>query len=157
MEPLRRKKWLEISNKYATMKPDEQARVHERMRSWVKLTPEQRTEVRENFAKTTQIKPERKSAQWQQYQQLSEEQKKQLADEASKKKSLTNIPPESQRQMKPLAPIRESAESANFACIKLSDFTRTHTTSAELERDRRILTHPNSCSNIETPDDLYAL
>lgn len=106
MDEIRKRKWLEIANKYAAMKPDEQARVQERMQTWMKLTPEQRMQARENFARTTQIKPERKSAQWQEYQQLSDDQKKHLASEASKKKSVTNLPPESQRNVKPLAPIK---------------------------------------------------
>lgn len=106
MDETRKKKWLEIANKFATRTPDEQARVQDRMRAWMKLTPEQRMEARENFARTTQIKPEQKSAQWQQYQQLSDEQKKQLANEASKKKSITNLPSKSQRSVKPLAPIK---------------------------------------------------
>ena len=62
----RKQKWLDIANRFASMKPDEQARVHERMRDWIKLTPEQ--------------------AQWEQYQQLPEEQKKKLAAEAVPKK-----------------------------------------------------------------------
>jgi tRNA nucleotidyltransferase/poly(A) polymerase len=106
MDEIRKKKWLEIANKYAAMKPDEQARVQERMQTWMKLTPEQRMQVRENFARSKQIKPEQKSAQWQEYQQLSEEQKTQFANEANKKKSITNLPPESQRNIKPLAPIK---------------------------------------------------
>ncbi|MCX7219359.1 MAG: DUF3106 domain-containing protein [Burkholderiales bacterium] len=106
IDEVRKKKWLEIAAKYPNMKPDEQTRVQERIRDWVKLSPEQRMQARENFAQTTQIKPEQKSAQWQQYQQLSEEQKKQLANEVSSKKSITNIPSESQRVVKPLAPIR---------------------------------------------------
>ena len=106
LDEIRKKKWLEIANKYASMKPDEQVRVQERMQTWMKLTPEQRMQVRENFARSKQIKPEQKSAQWQEYQQLSEEQKTQLANEASKKKSVTNVPPESQRNVKPLAPIK---------------------------------------------------
>jgi hypothetical protein len=106
IDEVRKKKWLEIAAKYPSMKPDEQTRVQERIRDWVKLSPEQRMQARENFAQTTQIKPEQKSAQWQQYQQLSEEQKKQLANEISSKKSITNIPSESQRVVKPLAPIR---------------------------------------------------
>lgn len=106
MDEIHKKKWLEIANKYTSMKPDEQVRVQERMQAWVKLTPEQRMQARENFARTKQIKPEQKSAQWQEYQQLSDEQKKQLAGEANKKKSITNLPPESQRNVKPLAPIK---------------------------------------------------
>ena len=35
----RRQKWLDIANRYASMKPDEQVRVQERMREWIKLTP----------------------------------------------------------------------------------------------------------------------
>ena len=106
LDEIQKKKWLEIANKYASMKPDEQARVQERMQAWMKLTPEQRMQVRENYARSKQIKPEQKSAQWQEYQQLSEEQKTQLANEAGKKKSITNLPPESQRNVKPLAPIK---------------------------------------------------
>ena len=106
LDEIRKKKWLEIANKYASMKPDEQARVQERMETWMKLTPEQRMQVRENFARSKQIKPEQKSAQWQEYQQLSEEQKAQLANAANKKKSITNLPPESQRHIKSLAPIK---------------------------------------------------
>lgn len=111
MEELRKKKWLGIADKYAAMKPEEQARMHERMSAWVKLTPEQRMEARENFTKSTQIKPEQKSARWQQYQQLTEEQKKLLAEEASRKKSITNLPPASQLGVKPLAPIKAGPPS----------------------------------------------
>lgn len=106
IDEVRKKKWLEIAAKYPSMKPDEQTRVQQRIRDWVKLSPEQRMQARENFAQTTQIKPEQKSVQWQQYQQLSEDQKKQLANEINTKKSITNIPSESQRVVKPLAPIR---------------------------------------------------
>lgn len=106
LNEISKKKWLEIASKYASMKPDEQIRVQERMQTWMKLTPEQRMQVRENFTRSKQIKPEQKSAQWQEYQQLSDEQKAQLAKEAGKKKSITNLPPESQRNIKPLAPIK---------------------------------------------------
>jgi hypothetical protein len=70
------KKWLEIAGRYATLKPEEQARLQERMRDWLKLTPEQRMAARENFAKTKQISPEKKNEQWQKYQQLTEEEKR---------------------------------------------------------------------------------
>ena len=82
----RKQKWLDIANRFASMKPDEQARVHERMRDWIKLTPEQRRTVRENYTRAKKIDPGQKSAQWQQYQQLPEEQKKKLAAEAVPKK-----------------------------------------------------------------------
>ncbi|MEB0030023.1 DUF3106 domain-containing protein [Undibacterium sp. RTI2.1] len=112
MSEQNKKKWLEIANKYAVMKPDEQVRVQERMRAWVKLTPEQRMQARENFARTTQINSEKKSEQWQQYQKLSEEEKKKLASEAVKKKSVTNLPSEAQRKAVPLAPIKGAPKAA---------------------------------------------
>ncbi len=106
MSELGKKKWLEIANRYPAMKPDEQARLQERMRDWVKLTPEQRMAARENYAKSTQLKPEHKSAQWQQYQQLSDEEKMRLATENQKKKSVTNLPSEALKNPKILAPIK---------------------------------------------------
>jgi len=86
LDATRKQKWLDIANRFAAMKPDEQARVHERMRDWIKLTPEQRRTVRENYARAKKIDPGQKSAQWEQYQQLPEEQKKKLAAEAVPKK-----------------------------------------------------------------------
>jgi hypothetical protein len=73
---LRKQKWLDIANRFASMTPDEQTRVHERMREWIKLTPEQRRLVRENYARAKKIDPGQKTLQWEQYQQLPEDQKK---------------------------------------------------------------------------------
>ena len=106
LHELNKKKWLEIANRYATMKPDEQLRMQERMRDWVKLTPEQRMAARENFANAKQVKPEQRSAQWQQYQQLSEEEKKRLAAEHNKKKSLTNLSTDALKNQPILAPLK---------------------------------------------------
>ena len=138
LDEIRKKKWLEIASKYASMKPDEQIRVQERMQTWMKLTPEQRMQVRENFTRSKQIKPEQKSAQWQEYQQLSDEQKAQLANEAGKKKSITNLPPESQRNVKPLAPIKTgpkptpalSAQSIQVAPANLTPLVNASAASA---------------------------
>lgn len=92
VDVLRKKKWLEIANKFTSMKPDEQQRIQERMREWIKLTPEQRRVARESFARTKKLDPDQKSAQWQQYQQLPEEQRKKLADDDSAKKRVANLP-----------------------------------------------------------------
>jgi len=87
------------------MKPDEQQRVHERMREWIKLTPEQRRVVRENYARSKKIEPGKKSAQWEQYQQLPEDQKKKLAaDAATRRRLLANLPSESQDKAKGIPP-----------------------------------------------------
>ncbi len=92
IEDIRKKKWLEIANKFSTMKPDEQQRMQERMRDWAKLTPEQRRVARESYARSKKLNPDQKSAKWRQYQQLPEEQKKRLAADAASKKHIANLP-----------------------------------------------------------------
>src|SRR5450830_562377 len=74
-----KEKWLVIGNKFASMNPAEQERLQERMRDWVKLTPVQRRSVRESYTRAKKLDAEKKSAQWKEYQQLSEEQKKKLS------------------------------------------------------------------------------
>lgn len=106
MDAPRKQKWLEIANRFASMKADEQARVHEKMREWVKMTPDERRLVRENFTKAKKLDTTQKSEQWEKYQQLPEEQKQKLAAEAAKsKKQLTNLPP-AQTTIKTVAPIK---------------------------------------------------
>lgn len=113
LEGLRKQKWLEIANRYNAMKPDEQARVQERMRDWVRLTPDQRRMVRENFARSQKVAPVpgQKSAQWEQYQQLPEEQKKQLADKAPKKQ-VANPPTPAQSKVQTVPPVKRAVPGA---------------------------------------------
>ena len=74
-----KEKWLVIGNKFASMNQAEQDRMQERMRDWVKLTPAQRRSVRESYTRAKKLDADKKSAQWKEYQQLSEEQKKKLS------------------------------------------------------------------------------
>ena len=106
MDSLRKKKWLDIASRYSAMKPDEQTRVHERMREWIKMTPEQRRQVRQNYARAQKIGPSQKSAQWEEYQQLPEEQKRELAAKGTVKKQVANLPTPAQSKMKTVAPIK---------------------------------------------------
>ncbi|WP_317204611.1 DUF3106 domain-containing protein [Janthinobacterium sp.] len=109
LDSLRKHKWLDIANRYSSMKPDEQQRVHERMRDWVKLTPEQRRVARENYTRSKKIEPGQKSAQWEQYQQLPEDEKRRLANAATlaaARKQLANLPNASQSQAKSIPPIK---------------------------------------------------
>jgi len=85
MEGARKKKWLELANHYASMSPEEQQRVHERMREWVRLTPAQRKAARQNFTQARTIAPNEKTATWESYKQLPDEQKQKLAEEARRK------------------------------------------------------------------------
>jgi hypothetical protein len=105
MEIFHKRKWLEIGNKFSTMKTDEQLRLQERMRDWAKLTPEQRRVARQSFARAKKLDPDQKSAQWQQYQQLPEEQKKKLAADGANKKHVANLP-SAHSKNKTLPPIK---------------------------------------------------
>jgi len=76
---LNRRKWLRIADRYPKFSPAEQARLQTRMGEWVKLTPQQRRLARENYQITRSLPPEKKAEAWDKYQQLPEEQKKNLA------------------------------------------------------------------------------
>ncbi|MDF3036012.1 MAG: hypothetical protein K0S28_1286 [Paucimonas sp.] len=104
MDASRREKWLKIGNRFASMRREEQERVQERMRDWVRLTPEQRKIARENYTKTKKVDPEKKSVRWEQYQQLPEEQKQELAAKVRPKKHVANLP--IQPPAKTVAPIK---------------------------------------------------
>jgi hypothetical protein len=86
MDGVRKQKWLEMANKFAGMKPQEQQRVHERMREWVRLTPAQRKLARDTYSRTRKLAPGEKTATWQSYQQLPEDQKQKLAAAAAARK-----------------------------------------------------------------------
>jgi hypothetical protein len=79
MDGIRKRRWLEMSQRFASMNPAEQQRVHERMRQWMRLTPAQRNLARENYSKTRKLAPGQKTATWESYKQLSEEEKRRLA------------------------------------------------------------------------------
>ena len=92
MEFNSKEKWLVIGNKFAAMSPAEQERLQERMRDWVKLTPVQRRSVRESYTRAKKLDADKRSAQWKEYQQLSDEQKKKLS-QAKLPKHVAALPP----------------------------------------------------------------
>jgi hypothetical protein len=107
-----KKKWLEIADKYSSMKPDEQLRLQKRMEEWAKLTPQQRRVARESYVRAKKLNPSEKTAHWQQYQQLPEDQKKKLAAEAASKKRVTALtPPSAQSSGKVTPPPKSTLKS----------------------------------------------
>lgn len=92
MDGVGKRRWLELSARFASMSPDEQARVHERMRQWMRLTPAQRNLARENFSKTRKLDPGKKAATWESYKQLSEEEKRRLARSGAKSQAVPSLP-----------------------------------------------------------------
>lgn len=122
MESLRKQKWLEIANRYSSMKPDERLRVQERMRSWTKMTPEERRLVRENYTLSKKLDKEQKSAKWEQYQQLPEEEKRKLAADAAIRKGVTNLPPKSQpKAVAPVKPVPATTPSPGNPAVPVSN------------------------------------
>jgi hypothetical protein len=104
LDGARKKKWIELTKRYSSLTPEQQTRMQERMREWAKLTPEQRRVARESFSRTKKLEPDQKTAQWEEYQQLSDEQKKKLAEEAVARKRVTNLPPAATDKSKLVSP-----------------------------------------------------
>lgn len=72
LDTTRRQKWVKIANSYPKMKPDEQTRLQERMRDWIKLSSEERRAAREKYLAIKKLPPAKREdvkQQWQQYQQ----------------------------------------------------------------------------------------
>jgi hypothetical protein len=84
----RQKKWLEVANRYPQMSESERLTLQSRMTEWAKLSTAERQVARDNYLRTLKISPEKKAAAWESYQQLSDEDKKKLAD----KKASTSKP-----------------------------------------------------------------
>ncbi len=83
-----KRKWISVAKDYDKLPPAQQTNLRTRMTEWVSLSPQQRANARQNFAQhkelTDGLTPEQRKAQWQAYQQLSPEEKRKLADGASK-------------------------------------------------------------------------
>jgi hypothetical protein len=74
-----KEKWLEVSNRFPRMTPDEQARVRARMVEWVRMSPQERSRARLVFQENRDVSKEQRQALWQQYQALPDDKKKELA------------------------------------------------------------------------------
>ena len=105
LTPERQQKWLVFADKFQKMKPEDQQRAQEKMAAWVRLTPEQRLAARENYIRSNKLQPDQRAQKWEEYQQLSDEQKAQLASH-EKKKLITNLPTPAESKEKKLQPLK---------------------------------------------------
>jgi hypothetical protein len=79
----RKLKWMQIAGRMPTMPTDERTRIQARMTEWAAMSPQQRGQVRLNFQEAKQVAPAGdRRAQWEAYQALPAEQKRQLAARA---------------------------------------------------------------------------
>ncbi len=90
----RQKKWVEVANFYPKMEEADRITLQSRMSAWAGLSTKERQRARDNYLRTLKISPEKKTAAWENYQQLTDEEKKLLADKraASAKRTTVTSP-----------------------------------------------------------------
>lgn len=74
-----RRKWIALSQNYATMSPADRETLKSRMLEWAALKPKERQVARLNFAETKKTSAEERLANWEAYQALSQDEKDALA------------------------------------------------------------------------------
>lgn len=94
-----KRKWLAISQNFATLPAAEQTRMHERMTEWAALSPAERSQARLNYAGARELPADERLAKWQAYQALTPEQRQQLAATGGPTKPAGAAP-----AVKPVAP-----------------------------------------------------
>jgi hypothetical protein len=87
-----KRKWLALSRNYANMSADDQTTLHSRMIEWAALSNQQRAQARLNFAEVKRLPADERKAKWEQYQALSDEEKRRLAERAPAKPRGAAIP-----------------------------------------------------------------
>jgi hypothetical protein len=91
-----RVKWIQLANRYDNLTNTEKERLKSRMADWSKLPINEKRIARANYLNTLAISNDQKLEAWEAYQQLSAEEKKELAEHAlskkQKKPSLVNSP-----------------------------------------------------------------
>ena len=74
-----RSKWLTIARHFDQLSPAEQHVMQARMKEWVKLSPVQRNQARLNFNTLQGVSKDEKKTRWDEYQALSEADKRKLS------------------------------------------------------------------------------
>ena len=74
-----RSKWLAIAQHFDQLSPAEQQIMQTRMTEWVSLNPVQRNQARLNFSTVQSLSKDEKKSRWDEYQNLSESEKRKLS------------------------------------------------------------------------------
>lgn len=91
-DPERKAKWLEMAARLPLMGAEQRRRVQERMTEWAKLSPEQRGRARLQYQEAKRAAPDDRRAQWNAYQSLPTEARRQLAERAALQASAPATP-----------------------------------------------------------------
>lgn len=86
LSDIQRRKWIAIVKNFPKLKPEDQAKLQERMSAWAALAPQERERARENFANSKLTKPTNKADSWEAYRALPQEERDKLASQATKKR-----------------------------------------------------------------------
>ncbi|WP_235505863.1 DUF3106 domain-containing protein [Variovorax sp. Root411] len=107
-----KRKWLALSRNYASMSTEDQSTLHSRMIEWAALSNQQRAQARLNFAEVKRISPDERKVKWEQYQALSEEEKRKLAERAPPKPRGAAIPvrPVSSQKLVPVPAVTPAGQ-----------------------------------------------
>lgn len=82
IDALRRQKWRDIAALYPNLPASQQERLRSRMAEWAAMTPVQRNAARLNYEEVKKLPQAERLARWEAYQNLSEEQRRALTEQA---------------------------------------------------------------------------
>lgn len=80
-----KRKWIALSQNFATMSSADRETLHSRMGEWAALKPKERQQARLNFAETKKTPPTERLANWEAYQALSQDERDALARKGAAK------------------------------------------------------------------------
>ena len=83
IDAARKEKWLDVANRMPSMGATERSRIQQRMSEWVRLSPAERGRVRIQFQEARKVAPGGREQQWQAYQALTEDERRELAEKAA--------------------------------------------------------------------------
>ncbi len=78
-----KQKWVEVAQRMRRMKPAQRERLQARMDEWARMSPQQRGQARLGFEQSRQVGKKNRRAEWEAYQALSAEQRRQLQSRAA--------------------------------------------------------------------------
>jgi hypothetical protein len=107
-----KRKWLEISKNFDKLSSTEQEKLHLRMSEWVALSRNERTQARLAFVDSKSMDAQEKAAHWQAYQELSDEEKRKLAQASRiKPTGATTVKPQANNKLAENITTRHSAKN----------------------------------------------
>ena len=84
---LAKRRWLVLADRYPSMDESERNKLVSRMNTWANLSVQQRNQARINFESTKRLSAQELQSKWDEYQALSEAERKRLAEQARKAKT----------------------------------------------------------------------